>query len=551
MGKDTTTEDFELYKSFNFSSFSFNLDTPIYKYIPLKYVKIMIENKKLLALPVSSWEDVYENWLEKHLKRGLPVEKWKSLPTALGQCWTTEEESDAMWRIYSKIEKQIDGIDNCYDNMAIRIKTTPRKLLEQLLKNKKENETIFIGPVDYLERDKFEERRRTILKAYKSNPEKALANSFFIKRNPFEHEKEVRIIVIPKTKCKSVEYDITPDFLIDEFVIDPRIQRKDYYIICKKFIEIGVSVNKVRQSELYQWNPFPIIKNQKTPKTKEELKEIIIMRMIQDGINCNLNDLSLHRVTDLSDLFAKDKSDGILYKFNGDISKWDVSNVKNMSGMFAGSQFNGDISKWDVGKVEDMSSMFADSQFNGDISKWDVRKVEDMSGMFEGSRFNRDISKWDVGKVEDMSWMFYDSSFDGDIHGWNVNNVNNIRGLFNDYADFSSFEEQIALTEWKKKHYCPRGNKGKDVDEEELDEIFDEELDDIEGSFSLADAYDNGYHYGYWKGCEDAKEGNDFDWEYDDPPIYCDYDVDYQKYKEIYQNGYWQGYEDGYYQYKL
>jgi surface protein len=31
-------------------------------------------------------------------------------------------------------------------------------------------------------------------------------------------------------------------------------------------------------------------------------------------------------------------------KFNGDISKWDVSNVKNMGGMFYMSIFNGDIS---------------------------------------------------------------------------------------------------------------------------------------------------------------------------------------------------------------
>jgi len=30
--------------------------------------------------------------------------------------------------------------------------------------------------------------------------------------------------------------------------------------------------------------------------------------------------------------------------FTGDISKWDVSNVTNMEGMFLGSVFNSDIS---------------------------------------------------------------------------------------------------------------------------------------------------------------------------------------------------------------
>ena len=50
--------------------------------------------------------------------------------------------------------------------------------------------------------------------------------------------------------------------------------------------------------------------------------------------------------------------------------------------MFFGSVFNGDISKWDTSKVKDMYGMFAHSVFNGDISKWDVSSVTDMNEMF-------------------------------------------------------------------------------------------------------------------------------------------------------------------------
>ena len=39
---------------------------------------------------------------------------------------------------------------------------------------------------------------------------------------------------------------------------------------------------------------------------------------------------------------------------NGDISKWDVSNVQYTHYMFAYSKFNGDISNWDVSNVIDM-----------------------------------------------------------------------------------------------------------------------------------------------------------------------------------------------------
>ena len=50
--------------------------------------------------------------------------------------------------------------------------------------------------------------------------------------------------------------------------------------------------------------------------------------------------------------------DGVLNKFNGDISKWDVSNVKYMRSMFKRSKFDNDISKWHIGSKTDMYEMF-------------------------------------------------------------------------------------------------------------------------------------------------------------------------------------------------
>merc|ERR1712178_469621 len=50
------------------------------------------------------------------------------------------------------------------------------------------------------------------------------------------------------------------------------------------------------------------------------------------------------------------------------------------------------------------------SSFNGDISKWDVSKVTDMTSMFDSARsFNGDISKWDVSSVTIMDKMFYNA----------------------------------------------------------------------------------------------------------------------------------------------
>ena len=88
------------------------------------------------------------------------------------------------------------------------------------------------------------------------------------------------------------------------------------------------------------------------PKTKEELQEIIEQRIYEEGTNVDLNDIDVLNINDMSYLFK-------YLNFNGDISKWDVSNVTNMMCMFEWCEnFNQDISDWNVSKVTNMKNMF-------------------------------------------------------------------------------------------------------------------------------------------------------------------------------------------------
>ena len=79
----------------------------------------------------------------------------------------------------------------------------------------------------------------------------------------------------------------------------------------------------------------------------------------------------------------------------------------------SGAAFNPDVSKWDVSNVTNMSYMFGDCSgdaFNPDVSAWNVSNVTNMYGMFcncSGDAFNPDVSNWNVSKVTDMSYMFY------------------------------------------------------------------------------------------------------------------------------------------------
>ena len=74
--------------------------------------------------------------------------------------------------------------------------------------------------------------------------------------------------------------------------------------------------------------------------------------------------------------------------FQGDVSKWDVSNVKDMSGMFQGATlFNGDISQWEVSSVINMEHMFRNAaSFKQNLCgvRW-VHSMASKKDMFVGS----------------------------------------------------------------------------------------------------------------------------------------------------------------------
>ena len=160
----------------------------------------------------------------------------------------------------------------------------------------------------------------------------------------------------------------------------------------KQHINEALKIGK----NLSEWSAYSC-----QPKTKDELREIVKNRISKEGPNCDLNDIDVSLIKDMSHMFA-----GL--EFNGDISKWNVRNVENMSWMFDYSMFNGDISKWNVSNVKNMRSMFHKAKFNGDISEWDVSKVEDMWYMFSNSDFNKDISNWKINKDCIVRNMFYE-----------------------------------------------------------------------------------------------------------------------------------------------
>ena len=138
--------------------------------------------------------------------------------------------------------------------------------------------------------------------------------------------------------------------------------------------------------------------------TDDNIYQLVGDAIQEKGTNVDLNYIDVSQVTYMANLFKNTD-------FQGNVSDWDVSSVKDMRGMFYGCEnFNSDLSKWNVSKVRDMMYMFHGCKnFNSDLSKWNVSKVRDMGSMFSGcSNFNADLSKWNVSKVTDMQGMFYE-----------------------------------------------------------------------------------------------------------------------------------------------
>ncbi len=159
----------------------------------------------------------------------------------------------------------------------------------------------------------------------------------------------------------------------------------------------------------------------------------------------NMEDWKVSNVTDMSNLMFAIHNDMLLKgasEFNEDISKWDVSNVTNMGGMFSGCKtFNQPLNNWDTSKVTTMEGMFKGcSMFNQPLDKWDVSNVTSMEIMFYGcTDFNQPLDMWDVSNVTNMRMMFGDcTNFNQPLNKWGpkLSKVTNMSGMFSRCTNF-------------------------------------------------------------------------------------------------------------------
>jgi len=131
---------------------------------------------------------------------------------------------------------------------------------------------------------------------------------------------------------------------------------------------------------------------------------------------------------------------------------WDTSRVRDFGNLFstfrnpAAVIFNGDISRWNTSNVISMSSMFAQAySFQGDLSQWDTSNVRKLNSAFQhATSFNSDIGNWDVSSVENAGWAFRGAtSFNQDLNGWKLS----AESLTKMFAGATQFNQSLCSWE--------------------------------------------------------------------------------------------------------
>lgn len=204
----------------------------LYRIISFQHAVQLFEKKELYFSHPSKWEDPYETRL-------IHKENHK----VFAQCWCSNGVSDAMWRIYSP------------NHLGIRISTSTKKLKLALEKNiTGSKRKIRMGDVSYMSQSGVNIKAREIFKELQKDFDIMKSTDLlFMKRWPYEHESEYRVVVIDeRPESSGITVSINPTHLIDSILIDPRAPKELADALVFYFKEKIGYKKKCEKSRLYK-----------------------------------------------------------------------------------------------------------------------------------------------------------------------------------------------------------------------------------------------------------------------------------------------------------
>jgi len=228
--------------------------TPLFRIMPLKWLKVMVEEKRNTLFRPSTWEDPHETNYSNSViatEQGdvpLDASHW------FGQCWSTCKESALMWQAFKKNKEPY-----------VKIRVDAFSLIKGLIEQDKSLRIAVIEyiryfkPIIYDYKEKLNEIielhlwPKNFIKQGATFAELYPLYNLLTKRDVFKHEEEVRLLLFDKSSSEnqdSVSYSFDP-ISIKEVVIDPwtsldnsksfEIERELREILPKETTEISKS----------------------------------------------------------------------------------------------------------------------------------------------------------------------------------------------------------------------------------------------------------------------------------------------------------------------
>ena len=196
------------------------LDRHIYRIMRAEHVIALFQNRENVLSQVGNWKDKFENFQLNigGILNGTAF-TYGMRDAFVGQCWTLESMSEAMWGIYASDPQ----------TRFLRIRSTPRKLLTMLAQAHSGGfkQRCFVGKVRYLREDQL----RTVVE---NGGRLALGGRWFaknllLKRRAFKHESEVRLLFFGDANHYGADrlyrYKIDPHAMITQIMADPHHDR--------------------------------------------------------------------------------------------------------------------------------------------------------------------------------------------------------------------------------------------------------------------------------------------------------------------------------------
>lgn len=136
--------------------------------------------------------------------------------------------------------------------------------------------------------------------------------------------------------------------------------------------------------------------------------------------------------------------------YGGPHANFDLSNVTNMSNMFANCEYLGQVKMYptDLSNVENVSGMFSYTKISSFTLKSDIAP-KSMAGMFRNCMYLKTVNLYgvdsniiDVSNTTNMSFMFANcrTLASVDLSSWDTSNVTNMSYMFNNSLALSSLD---------------------------------------------------------------------------------------------------------------